>query len=169
VNRVNRGFLGYAGAILAGRQGERERAADVARAADADLVHYCVWGDVARLQAAEHALADGWGQPRQWLEAARTSLASHGIDALAARCTLLLEGSARPGGPGSSRCAGLGITAREADVLALVAEGLANKEIAVRLHLSPRTVEKHVESLLRKADARSRTQLVAVTGPRSPR
>ena len=50
-------------------------------------------------------------------------------------------------------------------MLLLVAEGLANKEIAARLHLSPRTVEKHVESLMRKAAARSRTQLVAIAGP----
>jgi len=42
---------------------------------------------------------------------------------------------------------------------------VANKEIAARLHLSPRTVEKHVESLLRKTGATSRTMLVAVTGP----
>ena len=64
-----------------------------------------------------------------------------------------------------SRWTGLGITDREADVLRLVAEGLANKQIAARLHISPRTVEKHVESLLRKTAARSRTQLVAVAGP----
>jgi DNA-binding NarL/FixJ family response regulator len=57
------------------------------------------------------------------------------------------------------------VTVREADVLRLVAEGLANKEIAARLFLSPRTVEKHVESLLRKTGARSRTQLVAIAGP----
>ena len=53
-------------------------------------------------------------------------------------------------------------------MLRLVAEGLANKEIAARLHVSPRTVEKHVESLLRKTAARSRTQLVAVAGPEAP-
>jgi DNA-binding NarL/FixJ family response regulator len=58
-----------------------------------------------------------------------------------------------------------GITAREADVLRLVADGLANKQIAVRLDLSPRTVEKHVESLLRKTGARSRTGLVAAASP----
>jgi DNA-binding NarL/FixJ family response regulator len=49
-----------------------------------------------------------------------------------------------------------------------VAEGISNKEIAARLHLSPRTVEKHIESLLRKTAARSRTQLVAIAGPESP-
>jgi DNA-binding CsgD family transcriptional regulator len=162
VNRVNRGLLGYAGAILAGRRGERELAAEAARGADADLAHYPVWGDLARLQAAAPALADGWGQPHKWLEAARESFAAYGIDALAARCAELL------GAPRPSRWTGLGITAREADVLMLVTEGLANKEIAARLHLSPRTVEKHVESLLRKAGARSRTQLVAIAGPQHP-
>ena len=53
-------------------------------------------------------------------------------------------------------------------MLRLVAEGISNKEIAARLHLSPRTVEKHIESLLRKTAARSRTQLVAIAGPESP-
>jgi DNA-binding CsgD family transcriptional regulator len=162
VNRVNRGLLGYAGAILAGRRGDRELAAGAARAADADLAHYPVWGDIARLQAAAPALADGWGQPRTWLEAAQACFAAQGIDALAARCAELLSG------PRQSRWTGLGVTAREADVLVLVAEGLANKEIAARLHVSPRTVEKHVESLLRKAGARSRTQLVAIAGPQHP-
>jgi len=45
-------------------------------------------------------------------------------------------------------------------VLRLVADGLTNKQIADRLYLSPRTVEKHVESLLRKTGAHSRTGLV---------
>ena len=162
VNRVNRGLLGYAGAVVAGRRGESELAADAARAADADLAHYPVWGDLARLQAAAPALADGWGQPQTWLEAAQACFAAHGIDALAARCAELL------GGPPPSRWTALGVTAREADVLVLVAEGLANKEIAARLHVSPRTVEKHVESLMRKAGARSRTQLVAIAGPQRP-
>jgi DNA-binding NarL/FixJ family response regulator len=62
-----------------------------------------------------------------------------------------------------------GITAREADVLRLVADGMANKQIAARLQLSPRTVEKHVESLLRKTGARSRTGLVAAASQAAAR
>ena len=108
---------------------------------------------------AKNTTQDGWGQPQMWLETAQASFAAHGIDALAARSAELL------GGPRPGRWTGLGVTAREADVLVLVAEGLANKQIAARLHVSPRTVEKHVESLLRKAGARSRTQLVAIAGP----
>ncbi len=46
-----------------------------------------------------------------------------------------------------------------------MAEGRSNKEIAARLQLSIRTVEKHIETLLRTAAARSRTQLVAIAGP----
>jgi DNA-binding CsgD family transcriptional regulator len=159
VNRANRGLLGYAEAILAGRAGDRQRATELARAADGELIHYPVWADLGRLCAAEPALADGWGEPERWLEAGAQCFADHGIDPLAERCRRLLDG------PRPSRWTGLGITGREADVLRLVAEGLANKEIAARLHVSPRTVEKHVESLLRKTAARSRTQLVAVTGP----
>jgi len=43
-----------------------------------------------------------------------------------------------------------------------VTAGLPNKDIATRLHVSHRTVEKHIESLLRKTGARSRTQLATV-------
>ncbi len=162
VNRANRGLLGYADAILAGRAGDRQQASDLARAADGELVHYPVWADLARLCAAEPALADGWGQPAGWLEAGARCFAAHGIGPLARRCGRLLAG------PQPSRWLRLGVTAREADVLRLVAAGLANREIAARLHVSPRTVEKHVESLLRKTAARSRTQLVAVAGPEAP-
>jgi DNA-binding CsgD family transcriptional regulator len=76
---------------------------------------------------------------------------------VAARCAQLLDA------PGQQRWARYGLTAREAEVLALVAEGLTNKEIAGRLRLSPRTVEKHLEALLRKTGTRSRTQLLALS------
>ena len=56
----------------------------------------------------------------------------------------------------------MAVRLREADVLVLVRQGLTNKEIAERLYLSPRTVEKHIESLLRKTAARSRTQLATL-------
>jgi DNA-binding CsgD family transcriptional regulator/tetratricopeptide (TPR) repeat protein len=162
VNRVNRGILGYADAILAGRAGHQHQATEQAVAADSELRHYPVWADLARLCAAEPALADGWGQPRQWLETAADTFLRYGIEPLALRCQRLLEQ------PQPSRWSRLGITDRQADVLRLVAEGISNKEIAARLHLSPRTVEKHIESLLRKTAARSRTQLVAIAGPESP-
>jgi len=64
--------------------------------------------------------------------------------------------------------AALGVTAREADVLRLVADGLTNREIGERLFLSHRTVEKHVERLLAKTGAQNRSQLVARAARRGP-
>ena len=57
-----------------------------------------------------------------------------------------------------------GVTAREAEVLHLLGEGRSNADIASRLFLSVRTVETHVSSLLAKLQARSRGQLIAMSG-----
>jgi DNA-binding NarL/FixJ family response regulator len=51
-----------------------------------------------------------------------------------------------------------GVTPREVEVLAQVAAGHSNREIAGALHLSVRTVEKHVERLLTKT-GHSRSEL----------
>jgi ATP/maltotriose-dependent transcriptional regulator MalT len=68
--------------------------------------------------------------------------------------------SAQAGVPDRLRT--LGVTARELDVLRLVAEGLTSRDIAERLYLSHRTVEKHVERLLAKTGAANRTALAAL-------
>jgi DNA-binding NarL/FixJ family response regulator len=52
-----------------------------------------------------------------------------------------------------------GVTVREYEILRLVAQRLSNREIATRLHLSPRTVEKHVASLMVKTGEPSRIEL----------
>jgi DNA-binding NarL/FixJ family response regulator len=52
------------------------------------------------------------------------------------------------------------LTAREIEVLRLVAEGLSNKEIAARLNLSEHTVKFHVASIMGKLGAASRTEAV---------
>lgn len=57
---------------------------------------------------------------------------------------------------------GPALTRREAEVLALVAEGLTNAEVAGRLVLGTETVRTHVAALLRKLGARDRTQAVVL-------
>jgi DNA-binding NarL/FixJ family response regulator len=54
----------------------------------------------------------------------------------------------------------LDLTQREQEVLAELVEGLSNGQIGDRLHLSPRTIEKHVSSLLRKTETSNRAELV---------
>jgi DNA-binding NarL/FixJ family response regulator len=120
----------------------------------------------ARRLTAEAALVDGWGTPVAWLREAADFFAARGEQPIAAACRALLRRAGAPvprTGRGDSavpaKLRALGVTSREVDVLVLVAEGLTNRELAARLHLSPRTVEKHVASLLAKTGCRRRAQL----------
>ena len=64
-----------------------------------------------------------------------------------------------PRGPRSStRSHPAGLTAREAEVLDVLREGLTNAEIAQRLYLSPRTVDHHVSSILAKLGVSTRVR-----------
>jgi len=56
-----------------------------------------------------------------------------------------------------------GLSRREEDVARLVGIGLSNDQIAARLFLSPRTVEHHVTSILRKLAASGRAEIAAYT------
>jgi DNA-binding NarL/FixJ family response regulator len=57
---------------------------------------------------------------------------------------------------------GSSLTARETEVLRMIAEGLANKEIAYRLGISEHTVKFHVSGLLGKLGAASRAEAIAI-------
>lgn len=50
------------------------------------------------------------------------------------------------------------LTKREMDVLKLIAEGLYNKEIAYKLHISEKTVKNHISSIFKKIGVSDRTQ-----------
>lgn len=58
------------------------------------------------------------------------------------------------------RRASLGITARELEILQLIAAGLSNREIAERVHVSENTVKTHSSRVFDKLGARRRTQAV---------
>jgi DNA-binding CsgD family transcriptional regulator/tetratricopeptide (TPR) repeat protein len=159
-------LLGYADAILAGRRGDHEGADAAFAAADRQMGPLVTWyRQYARRLAAEAALADSWGDPVAWLREAAAYFAGRGDDRVAAACRGLLRAAGAPvprprtaDGELPARLRALGVTGREADVLRLVAQGLGNREIAERMFLSPRTVEKHVASLLAKTGLR-RAQL----------
>ena len=51
------------------------------------------------------------------------------------------------------------LTRRESDVLALLLEGLSNREMGEKLHLSPLTIRDYISRLLLKYQVRSRTEL----------
>jgi DNA-binding NarL/FixJ family response regulator len=122
------------------------------------------WHRLLRLLALEAAVTDGWGDP---VPALRADLAAHeqtGDQQLARTCRDLLRAA---GAPTRRRAparlppalAAAGVTAREAEVLALVSTGLTNAQAAQRLFLSTRTVDTHVAHLLAKSGAANRAEL----------
>jgi DNA-binding NarL/FixJ family response regulator len=115
-------------------------------------------------------------QPAQLVDAVR--VVAHGEALLAPTVTRrLLDRFARslPGAPEPPAPELAELTDREREVLALLAEGLSNAELAERLFLSETTVKTHVSSILRKLGLRDRVQAVVLAyqsglvrpGPRS--
>ncbi|HXT89463.1 MAG TPA: LuxR C-terminal-related transcriptional regulator, partial [Trebonia sp.] len=121
---------------------------------------------IARLLVAPCAQRDGWGEPAVWLREALANFEDLGLPNFAGQCRAALHamGEPVPRRPRSEalRVTGLlaarGVTPREVEVLAQVAAGRTNRETAAALHLSVRTVEKHVERLLMKT-GKSRAEL----------
>lgn len=107
-------------------------------------------GDEASLRTSHDELGDLGARPAGRVVArALRSLGARGIERGPRPAT-----RERPGG----------LTAREYDVLELLAEGLRNADIAERLVISRRTVDHHVSAILRKLDASTRSQAVARVG-----
>jgi DNA-binding CsgD family transcriptional regulator len=162
---VARHYGTHARAVLAGRSGDPTSAGMHFATADTGLSSAPWLRNLGRRLVAEAAISDGWGQPSTWLHDAHAFFSSSTPDvARACRSLLRHSGSPLPRDPDAvpPALAARGITLREADVLVLLARGLSNREIAARLRLSPRTVEKHVERLMGKTGTTRRTQLVAL-------
>jgi DNA-binding CsgD family transcriptional regulator len=113
---------------------------------------------LARLLVAPCANADGWGEPAAWLREALANFEGLDLSNFAGQCRVALRAMGEPvprrarseAARVSSLLAARGVTPREAEVLAQIGSGRSNREIAEILHLSIRTVEKHVERLLMK-------------------
>jgi DNA-binding NarL/FixJ family response regulator len=85
------------------------------------------------------------------------------IESLAARARLQLDGETPPATARAEEPEDpFGLTARERDVLALVAAGATNREIGERLHMAEKTASVHVSRILAKLNVRSRTEAAAV-------
>jgi DNA-binding CsgD family transcriptional regulator/tetratricopeptide (TPR) repeat protein len=165
----NRFVLRYADAVALGRAGEKEQAEQVFADAEWPFPGREPWMELhARVLVAKAAAADGWGEPEQWFRQALEALVDYGQTEAASACRVAMReaGIAVPRrAVGSDRVPAhlqrIGVTAREYDVLELVAEGLPNKVIADRLFLSVRTVETHVARLLQRTSAADRGALGA--------
>jgi non-specific serine/threonine protein kinase len=83
--------------------------------------------------------------------------------------TLGLERQDDPAIPAPrSVAADFGLTRREREVAALIAEGLSNREIAARLVVAQRTAEGHVENILSKLGFTSRAQVAGWLAAQNP-
>jgi DNA-binding NarL/FixJ family response regulator len=102
-------------------------------------------------------------EPADLLSALRVIARGDALLAPSVTRRLIEEVSTRSGPTKGSNEAQLGaLTDREREVLARVAGGLTNDEIATALYLSPLTVKTHVSRILTKLGARDRTQLVVI-------
>jgi non-specific serine/threonine protein kinase len=110
-----------------------------------------------RLDLVRQALDEG--------EAAAAWAEGQGMTLEDALAYALEETTAPPEGPEAPPERPTGpLSARELEVLGLVAEGLTDARVAGRLHLSPRTVGRHLESVYRKLGVSSRTAAVKKAG-----
>ena len=156
VQGITRACLRYAEAVEAGRSGRIEQAAAAARIATADMAamhHNGLFAALALRLTAEAALRDGWGEPVGWLQQSRAFFRSSGHPAVADACDRMLRRHPvrLPGG----------LTAREAEVLRLVAAGRTNRAIAAELYLSEKTVARHLSNIFTKLGVGSRAAATA--------
>ena len=164
--RWNLQFILLTRATLLGREGKKGEAMDAMSQAEQAAAPFALAHHLGLRLAAQAAFADGWGQPALWLRRAEDHFHSMELTPAAHGCRMLLR---QIGAPVPQRrqhlnrvpetLRKLGVTAREYDVLVLLASRLGNKAIADELFISPRTAEKHVASLLLKTGMGNRVRL----------
>jgi DNA-binding CsgD family transcriptional regulator len=164
--RWNRHFLLLAEAVLAARGGRAATAMETLAEAHEVAAPFASARHLGLRLIGESAVVDGWGTPAAWLRAAEEYFHDTDAAVVANACRALLR---RAGSPAPQRRRGhqtipaelraSGITVREFEVLQLLRGRLSNLEIAHRLQLSPRTVEKHVANLMAKTHLPNRVAL----------
>lgn len=138
---------------------------------DAELLVFTVFGDETRLVAALEAGATGYvlkGCTSDELVLAIEQILCGGapISPLLARMLLKQFRQVQESSVAALVSREILLSERETEVLKLVAQGYVNKEIALRLTISPATVGSHIKNLYRKLAVHSRVQVVRVAQER---
>jgi DNA-binding NarL/FixJ family response regulator len=101
-------------------------------------------------------------EPAELLQAIRVVARGDALLSPSVTRRLITDLARRPEPPPASGQVLSALTDREREVMALVAEGMSNDEIAARLFLSPLTSKTHVSRIMTKLNARDRAQLVVI-------
>lgn len=152
------------------RPGIRLLALPVVALLQADEGHFRYAAELLGLSFNHPASARGWQERWPLIARLREQLEAHlGADAYAAAWNAgalldldtVIEQGALATGEQARQPLAEALTARELDVLRLVAEGLSNRDIAGALTIGEGTVRTHIYNLCQKLDARNRTQAIA--------
>ena len=166
------GTLAVLDAVARGRRGDADGAAALMATAHTELRRAPLGAGLVHAQqllVARAAIRDGWGDPAAWLRECEAFFTGTGHERTARRCRTELAATGAPvprRGRGSADVPvglrALGVTGRELDVLRLVAAGCSTREIGTTLHLSTKTVERHLSSLFDRTGVRNRAALGAL-------
>jgi DNA-binding CsgD family transcriptional regulator len=148
---ANRFLLGQAEALALGRAGRVAEATAVFTRSDAEIASHSWFRYMSRRLVGEAALRDGWGQPLIWLEEARSFFQRAGLTQVAQACVRLLNER-----PVTGR-----LTEREVEVLRVMAGGKTNRQVAAELHVSERTIDRHLSNIYTKLGVTSRVAAAA--------
>lgn len=148
---------------------EPRTASAAIRRADSFLAPFGWRRHISRLLIADVVASVDMEALPTWMHESAAFFEDAGQERLAAACRGVLGRAGVPvprKGRGSatvpSGLRGAGVSSREMDVLLLLSDGLSNKDIAERLHVSVRTVESHVSSAMRKTATPNRAALSAL-------